>query len=50
MRAPLAPLNTAATWPVGDSGTVRPLARASPFGKLIVDVSGVASGVGVSDT
>ena len=43
-------LYTAARLPPADSGMVRPLARVSPDGKLMVDVAGFAVGVGVTDT
>ena len=36
--------------PLPLSGTVTPLARVSPSGKLIVDVVGFAIGVGVIET
>ena len=42
-------LYTALSLPFGPSGTVGPFALVSPSGKLIVEVVGVAVGVGVTD-
>jgi hypothetical protein len=44
---PVPGLYTIASSPSTLSGTITPFARVSPSGKLIVDVSGVASAVGV---
>ena len=47
---PVGALNTPDSLPAPLSGTVAPFARVSPDGKLMVDVVGLVTGSGVSET